>query len=364
MFIGKSITAQSGEKKGATKMQNIITHPRFLGKDDHVVYELIQKPRNPPPVNEKTYKCNKCGFSTTRIEVIIYHSKSHSRVPSSMTSANKKVKKQKSPRRELKLPRAKTSTIDEDLELLQKGYSIGISSSNDDDESPPESPKVQRKKKMTKRKNTKPKPKSNPEEKKDVRTDILAEWQEDSDEDSIKNNVDNDSIVEKVVEPVPSNASEKEEDSNQTKSQSENTENILSGTDTNKNDINKEVSETVTSKITDDSSSGIEVDLGAKEAKKEETTASKDDDDFKAVLESTTVAPIPDISDLSKMNVNKNIDKKTVKASEKTDTHPKKRFVKYFEDFEQLMKMKNENKPKESKTEEEPLKRIKGIRPL
>lgn len=274
------------------------------------------------------------------------------------------MRKPKTPRKELKLPRTKTTTIDEDLELLQKGYSLGLSSSNYDDESPPESPKVQRKKKMTKRKNTKPKPKPKPEEKKDVRTDILAEWQEDSDEEGLKGSINNDSSVEKMDESL---LIDKKPDENEAVDEKKTIqlqsppEKHLPDTDSNKNDIEKDVNEAVTSKITDDSSSGIEVDLGAKDIKKTDTAVTNDDVAFKAILESTAVVPVPDIPDVPKMLLEKKTDKKVVKTSEKTDTHPKKRFVKSFEDFELLLKLKNENKLKETNIEEEVIQNDKGM---
>lgn len=320
--LGKSGSSSLTKKQNT----NIITHPRFLGKDDHVVHELIQKPRNPIPTSLKTYNCAKCGFTTTRIEVIIYHGKSHLRGKQTAPVGQTKPVKSK-----LKLPRAKTSTIDEDLELLRQGYSIGLSSSNEEDDLPTESPKVQKKKKTTKRK-SKPKTKSVPETKKDVHKDILAEWQ-DSDEEN-EESVKNDTSNEKM-------------DSN-------NVDNKLSAdkfemeTDSNKNDIEKNKNEDTPEVIVEAQSECAE-----KDSKKSDSFANEDIT-FTDVLEKTTLAPLPELPDLPKA-----VEKKVaVKPVEKTDTHPKKRFVKSFEDFELFLKnqMKNESKLKENEVESE----IKG----
>lgn len=74
-----------------------ITHPRFItkaleGRSDHEVRVRIQIPpmndcEEPEPV--KTYQCYLCGFQTIRLNVIVFHNRSHSASFMEVEKANK-----------------------------------------------------------------------------------------------------------------------------------------------------------------------------------------------------------------------------------------------------------------------------------
>lgn len=74
-----------------------ITHPRFItkaleGRSDHEVRVRIQIPpmndcEEPEPI--KTYQCYLCGFQTIRLNVIVFHNRSHSASFMEVEKANK-----------------------------------------------------------------------------------------------------------------------------------------------------------------------------------------------------------------------------------------------------------------------------------
>lgn len=314
-----------------------------MGKDDHQVHELIQTPKSSPVINTKLYNCPKCEFTTGRIEVMIFHSKSHSKPRESLPKKSKKIpKKQKL---QLKLPRTKTTSIDEDLELLQKGYSIGTSTSSENDEAEIEQQKKPRKKKA------KRKPEPEVIKPKDVRTDILAEWQENSDEEE-ETDLNNSSVQEKTEKLNQTNSdllnkAQNVDDKKEVASKLPQ-ENI---SDTNKKEIDKEQLDNNNF----ESSLPTYTVYGGKakvNLQKQDNSLSSEEI-FKDVLEKTSVPTIPSMPDLPKQETN--VEKVKTTKIEKPDAHPKKRFVKSFEDFELFLKnqMSKEAKLKETENDEE-----------
>lgn len=370
----------STTKRMSHSSQNVVTHPRFLGKDDHQVRLLVQKEKPLVPRTEKTYTCPTCDYETSRVDIIVLHIKTHIKgdyYPSKATLSPKKGRKftQKS-KSELKMPRTKTTSIDEDLDLLNKGLSISLSSSDEDFDDEPVKPK--RKYKSPKRKPKKIK-KSDPEQviqevPKDIRTDILAEWEEDSEDESIilpkkyseketkttvpnKNSdkscfdFDEDDVGEalntalgrKIPRVMPS--TEKQN---------------LAERDSNRNDIetNKGKNfELMEKKVDEDNQEEVKENTVIQKNKELEicnTTEknckkSVDVESYQDILDTTLAPKLPEIPDIPKFeqNFHKN---KPVKIPDKTETHPKKRIVKSFGDFELFLRneqIKNENKQKE-----------------
>lgn len=346
VLLGK---VNSAEKKDGSGLRNIITHPRFLGKDDHIVRELIQNPKGTRNGSTKAYNCSKCEFSTVRIQGMIFHSKLHLKGGSSLKKAKKASKKIAS---DLQLPRTKTTTITEDLELAQKGISIDAYTSSEEDIFEPEVVKKPKKKTPKRKSLPKAKSKSESKVKKDVRTDILAEWQEDSDEEGsfiADSNVKNE---EKLSKPKEEVAKEKVKpvklfDKKETKSKLAEVHD--NETDSNKNDIDKGKLEASKNKSSD---SKLNVTPKGK-AKLDVQKPDANEETFKDILEKTSMPTIPTIPDLPK--IDKQAEKSKVAKTDKTDAHPKKRFVKSFEDFELFLKnqMNKENKTKEVDVDDE-----------
>ncbi|GJQ77649.1 hypothetical protein Trydic_g12777 [Trypoxylus dichotomus] len=196
---GRGSSGRSHASPGsARKMTSLITHPRFLGKDDSEIRKLVQTPVE-AKIPEPEYKCYSCGFKSNRIEVIVFHNKSHLRGNCSPQSSPKKIKKSPPKRtKKRRFPMSKTLTIDEDLELLRQGLPVCSDDSSDDESSisssssspttssSDEEPLVKRKPKVTK---PPPKPKKPPppvvevKKKTDICTDLLAEWDDDEEEE-------------------------------------------------------------------------------------------------------------------------------------------------------------------------------------
>ncbi|KAI4460083.1 hypothetical protein MML48_6g00017260 [Holotrichia oblita] len=193
---GKSITSPASSKK----MYSLITHPRFLGKDDCEIRVLVQAPSE-SKIPEHEYKCYSCGFKSNRIEVIVFHNKfQHRSGGGSRQSSPKKIKKSPLKRsQKRRFPLSKTATIEEDLELLRQGLPLCSEDSSDDESSISSSSSSKSssssshhstsssdEEPLIKRKPVKPVPKPiKPAKATDICTDILAEWVDDEDEEDI-----------------------------------------------------------------------------------------------------------------------------------------------------------------------------------
>lgn len=252
------------------------------------------------------------------------------------------------------MPRTKTTTIEEDLELLRRGCSISVSSSNEDDFDI-EVPKL-KKKRLTKSKSN-----AKPKVKKDVRTDILAEWNDESDEEPSTNNMDVDTTIDSKNTTLNQSSFDFVEDNEISPSTSRIGKKISRvspekhiQSNSSKSGIDKNISLTLESKDSDKSPDISAQETSNLDSQKSDGSASTDESSFKEILEKTNPITIPDIPELSKLE-NHFPNTRPAKTLDKTDAHPKKRFVKSFEDFELFLKnqMKNENKPKEIDVEQE-----------
>lgn len=181
-------------------MYSLITHRRFLGKDDCEIRVLVQAPaESKHPEHE--YKCYSCGFKSNRIEVIVFHNKlQHRSGGGSRQASPKKIKKgplKRSQKR--RFPLSKTATIEEDLELLRQGLPLCSEESSDDESiissasstessstSSHHSTSTSDEEPLIKRKPVKPAVKPiKPAKATDICTDILAEWVDDEDEEEL-----------------------------------------------------------------------------------------------------------------------------------------------------------------------------------
>ncbi|KAF5286651.1 hypothetical protein FQR65_LT12482 [Abscondita terminalis] len=172
----------------------LITHPRFLGQDDHEVRILLQSPEQPKPdvVDEEkvSYKCVACGFTTERIDVSITHHKSHIQGHYSTPLTSPKTSKRpyaKRNKKVLKMTKSKTSSIIEDLDLIDKGIFFQTESSDNDTlgSSCESEPEVKRRRKKGKKKVVAKKEDiKKPTAVVDIRVNLLAEWDDESDSEN------------------------------------------------------------------------------------------------------------------------------------------------------------------------------------
>uniref|UniRef100_A0A1Y1MWZ1 PWWP domain-containing protein n=1 Tax=Photinus pyralis TaxID=7054 RepID=A0A1Y1MWZ1_PHOPY len=196
----------------SSKQTKVITHPRFLGYDDHEVRILVQSSEQvdvpqEEPEEKVMYKCAACGFSTERVDVSIMHHKSHIQglFPAPVSSPKLKKRTQTKRPRKSKMTKSKTTSIMEDLQLIEQGLFFHSESSEDDSLDAESSPK--RKRKKTKRKPSKNTSAEKRETVIDIRGDLLAEW----DEDDSENETDTPPLnISQPVEPIEQNDEVKE----------------------------------------------------------------------------------------------------------------------------------------------------------
>lgn len=315
-----------GKKPSPFSDVSFARHRRLLGCDDHEVRILIQKPREKEPSEPsetvQMYSCQDCNFKTPRVEVIMMHKKSHlqgvytalfTKPSAAKKPTQDQVKKSpaKKPRKSMSsLPKTKTKTIDEDIELLQKGLSIF----EDKNEVP----------KKKEKKETAATPKSNSESKEAILNSILCEWDNDFEDES---------------------TSETKAPETEKKVEQENKQQDDSCFDFSEEEENEVVATTAGRKIP-------RVIPETKENAEEEKTKEKDDDEFMELMETTSVPKIPEVPSLLKCEQNFH-DDAMIKFPDKPElpdppatkpssptkevatklTNPKKRFVKSFEDF-------------------------------
>lgn len=137
----------------SSKNQPHITHPRFLGHNDHMTFIMIQgKPKEVEKTKQEEgggYMCRNCSFETRRIELLILHNKGHmaGTIKASPTKGKKKtpkvskvskpvveVKKRTKPKGTIRMSASKTSTIEEDLLLIDEGVTFDSSSTEEEEE--------------------------------------------------------------------------------------------------------------------------------------------------------------------------------------------------------------------------------------
>ncbi|XP_044262220.1 titin-like [Tribolium madens] len=307
---GKHARGRSSKNSGKKPKLNI-THRRFLGCDDYEAHIRVQFPGkdvenssgdeeivklNAEP--NKTFNCSSCNFQTNRIDVMLFHVKCHIKgIASPMPVKKKTVPKKK------KSKIIKHITSDDDH--------TNSSSAFLDTDSEEEKPKPKRRRRVT---SPKKKPKRNEEPTIDIRTNLLAEWSDSENEE---------------VET----SKEKNEDEENNKNEEKEHKSCFDFDDEEEETLGETTAGRKIPRVIPPKSSEIEEET-------EETT--KSSDEFKDLMESTSVPDLPDVPPEVKPQNN-------IKTEVATKlTNPKKRFVKSFEDFELL-----QNEQRKAQEEEE-----------
>lgn len=375
-----------GRKKAA---EPFVTHPRFVGHDDHQVRMLIQSPdKVQEQVDNNTYTCQTCGFSSNRLGVIMIHNKTHISSPGMGKKAKRTPIKKVNKRGPFRIPHSNTSSIDEDIARIEQGLSITEDDfSSHEDEEDEDQPKVKRKKVTLKGKKSGKKPKvdskAKEEKKTDIRVDLLAEW-DDEEEEGTEEKVDESAtkVEDKATEDKAAtnedafSAAVEEEKVSDDKTISEDKSTEVKESTSEEVDKSscdfKETQEKVDSETTvnldkrksaeptedpnlptaeDDANRTIDNQSNS-ETLTEKTTPEPDTSSFKELMETTTLPELPEMPATLKCEQNFH-NSKTIKFPDKTEsppasatklTNPKKRFVKSFEET-----MEKENGNKKSK---------------
>ena len=159
-------------KKNDSDVRRKITHRRFLQENDHEVRIRQQPTSNLPSASTGTcpggiYPCHVCGFTTTRVNVIICHLKNHRLNNDTATSIKSKVK-----------INFQSKSKQTNIDSLKRKYVQKSISSKSKDENNTESKK---------RKNSKPIDKLSKKKKTDpeLREKLLADWNVESDDDEL-----------------------------------------------------------------------------------------------------------------------------------------------------------------------------------
>ncbi|XP_043262942.1 uncharacterized threonine-rich GPI-anchored glycoprotein PJ4664.02-like isoform X1 [Colletes gigas] len=176
-----NISALFGDKKVTKKKRNRedllrrsdsievvrkITHPRFLKESDHEVrirHQPSSLPSTPNSSGSPQYPCHLCNFTSSRVNVIICHIKSHTSGGSPMSKSKVKTYSQY---------RGRHSDVDTPKRKYVKKEKVQLNRSKTRSESNKRKQSKQNEK-VAKKKKTDPK----------IRDTILADWEDESDEE-------------------------------------------------------------------------------------------------------------------------------------------------------------------------------------
>ncbi|XP_031836554.1 uncharacterized protein LOC116428698 isoform X2 [Nomia melanderi] len=172
LFGDKKVTKKKKEREDTPKRSDSIevvrkiTHPRFLKESDHEV-RIRQQPSSLPSTPNNTgspqYPCHLCNFTSSRVNVIICHIKSHRSGNSPMSKTKVKTYSQyRGKHSDVDTPKRKYVRKDKS----QSGRSKSSSESG-------KRKQIKQNEKVAKKKKTDPK----------IRDTILADWEDESDED-------------------------------------------------------------------------------------------------------------------------------------------------------------------------------------
>nr|XP_033323788.1 mucin-3A-like [Megalopta genalis]XP_033323789.1 mucin-3A-like [Megalopta genalis]XP_033323790.1 mucin-3A-like [Megalopta genalis]XP_033323791.1 mucin-3A-like [Megalopta genalis]XP_033323792.1 mucin-3A-like [Megalopta genalis] len=172
LFGDKKVTKKKKEREDTPRRSDSmevvrkITHPRFLKESDHEV-RIRQQPSSLPSTPNNTgspqYPCHLCNFTSSRVNVIICHIKSHRSGNSPMSKTKVKTYSQY---------RGRHSDVDTPKRKYVKKDKSQSSRSKSSGESAKRK-QIKQNEKAAKKKKTDPK----------IRDTILADWEDESDED-------------------------------------------------------------------------------------------------------------------------------------------------------------------------------------
>ncbi|XP_039301337.1 uncharacterized protein LOC120356474, partial [Nilaparvata lugens] len=197
---GRRQSGTTHRQSGSTP--RLVTHPRFINKalgrgSDHEVRIRSQsQPRLLQQQSDKLYNCHLCGFSASRINVIILHNKSHSAgysdafLPS--LPGGKKAKKRSMSEKRL--------NVDGSPPVKRKAESDELKSSGKDSPSPSpvKKPIFGRKRSAKDKADKAAKEKRQTEE---FRDNLLKDWDDDNEEEEGDNDIGS-SKAKSVDDPV------------------------------------------------------------------------------------------------------------------------------------------------------------------
>ncbi|XP_078052673.1 uncharacterized protein LOC144478541 isoform X2 [Augochlora pura] len=172
LFGDKKVTKKKKEREDTPRRSDSmevvrkITHPRFLKESDHEV-RIRQQPSSLPSTPNNTgspqYPCHLCNFTSSRVNVIICHIKSHRSGNSPMSKTKVKTYSQYRGRHsDVETPKRKY--VKKDKSQSSRSKSSGESAKRK---------QIKQNEKAAKKKKTDPK----------IRDTILADWEDESDED-------------------------------------------------------------------------------------------------------------------------------------------------------------------------------------
>ncbi|XP_076179763.1 uncharacterized protein LOC143152967 [Ptiloglossa arizonensis] len=182
LFGDKKIPKKKRDREENTRRSDSIevvrkiTHPRFLRESDHEV-RIRQQPSSLPSTPNSTgspqYPCHLCNFTSSRVNVIICHIKSHRSGGSPMSKLKVKTYSQY---------RGRLSDVDTPKRKYVKKEKIQSNRSKSNSE-PSKRKQSKQSEKAAKKKKTDPK----------IRDTILADWEDESDEEISLNQSENSS---------------------------------------------------------------------------------------------------------------------------------------------------------------------------
>ncbi|CAL7944949.1 unnamed protein product [Xylocopa violacea] len=347
---------ESHRKSDGIEVMRKITHPRFLRESDHEV-RIRQQPSSLPSTPNSTgspqYPCHLCNFTSSRINVIICHIKSHRSGSSPVSKTKVKTYSQ-----------FKSRYSDDSLDTPKRKYVKKEKSQSSKTKSNSESGK--RKQTKQSEKAAKKKKTSDPK----IRDTILADWEDESDEDINLNQSKSTDLTSANSSPTKSQFDfEKSEESVDKNSTLTDTNEIIAETEK----LLKETEKLTTVNITDDSlsdstSKSFKQTLFDKQSESEKDGRMSDVESNESTSKSQTEKDTYSIDSENKINTSDKDDKKSLLScfdfhEEEPSIPPvrkkarafnqKKEIIKEFELSQALSKMEQEKEAESDKKEDE-----------
>ncbi|XP_017797577.1 PREDICTED: mucin-3A-like [Habropoda laboriosa] len=360
LFGDKKIPKKKREREeGSRRSDSIeivrkITHPRFLKESDHEV-RIRQQPSSLPPTPNNTgspqYPCHFCNFTSSRVNVIICHIKSHRSGISPMSKSKVKTYSQY---------RSRYSEVETPKRKYVKKEKSQSNKSKSNSESGKRKQTKQSEKAAKKKKTSDPK----------IRDTILADWEDESDEELSLNQSKPD------LTPMSSSPTkdqfdfEKSEESNEKNNTITDTNEIIEETEK----LLKETEKLTTISVTDDSlsdststSQNFKTNLFDKQLESEKNDRVLDVESNESINKSQTEKETFNVDNEGKFNTSDKDDKKSLLScfdfheeepsippvrKKARAFHQKKEIIKEFE-MSQALKTEQEKEIENYKTEDE-----------
>ncbi|XP_053977621.1 uncharacterized protein LOC128875774 [Hylaeus volcanicus] len=300
-----------------------ITHPRFLKESDHEVrirHQPTSLPSTPNSATSPQYPCHLCNFTSSRVNVIICHIKSHRSGGSPMAKSKVKTYSQY---------KGRISDVDTPKRKYVKKEKIQSNRSKSNSES-------------SKRKQSKQSEKAAKKKKTDpqIRDTILADWEDESDEEITLIQSESSSTTKSQFDL------EKSEDSNQKNDTVPDTNEIIAETEK----LLKETEKLTSIDVMKDSVGGtinisksLQSNLSDNKSEQEKDAKILDTDINKSIDKSQKEKEIFSVDNESKVNVPKKDDKKSLLScfdfhEEEPSIPPVRKKVRVFHQKKEIIK--------------------------